>query len=231
MGSTDSPELPVPVPAPAPAPRAEPEGGWALLAVLRAPGAEWDAANPALGVELVPEAGLAALVAPAAPHDRDADPEQVAGRHWEVHRALLRGDVVPAPVGVVFASRDAVRAFLNESHAGLTGALERVAGRWEFRLHIEVVDSALNAHLALDLSTHIYAELRRIGAAAVTLPHAAGRVLSAAFLVSRTASAAFQDRVEVLARLNTALHLDLTGPWPAYDFVTMVPQPPVNGTA
>ena len=212
---------------PIPLPRAAPAYGWSLLAVLRTPGEEagWDAADPALGVELVAESGLAALIAPAATPGRDAEPEQVAARHWEVHRALLRGDVVPAPVGVVFATREEVRAFLVEAHAGLTGALERVAGRWEFRLHIEVVDTAFSPHLALDLSTHIYAELRRIGAAAVTLPHAGGRVLSAAFLVSRSASAAFQDRVEVLGRLNSALRLDLTGPWPPYDFVTMAPQP------
>ena len=217
-------------PEPIPIPRAAPAYGWALLAVVRAPGeeAEWEAADPSLGVELVAEAGLAALVAPASSPGRDAEPEQVAARHWEVHRALLHGDVVPAPVGVVFASRDEVRAFLVEAHAGLTGALERMAGRWEFRLHVEVVDTAFSPHLALDLSTHIYAELRRIGAAAVTLPHAAGRVLSAAFLVSRSASAAFQDRVEVLGRLNSALRLDLTGPWPPYDFVSMAPQPVVT---
>jgi Gas vesicle synthesis protein GvpL/GvpF len=198
--------------------------GWTLLAVLRAPGDDggWDAADPALGVELVAEAGLAALVAPAVEAGRDAEPEAVAARHWEVHRALLRGDVVPAPAGVVFDSREAVRAFLTESHAGLNGALERVAGRWEFRLHVDVVDAGFSPQLALDLATHIYAELRRIAVASNTLPQVKGRVLSAAFLVNRNASPAFQDRLEVLARLNSALGLDLTGPWPPYDFVTMV---------
>jgi len=216
---------PIPLPRPAPA------HGWTLLGVLRAPGDDpsWDAADPALGVELVVEAGLAALLAPAVAPGRDADPEQVAARHWEVHRALLRGDVVPAPVGVVFDSREEVRAFLTESHAALTGALERVSGRWEFRLHVDVVDAGFSPQLALDLATHIYAELRRISVAANTLPQVKGRVLSAAFLVNRNASSAFQDRLEVLARLNSALGLDLTGPWPPYDFVTMAPQ--MNGSA
>lgn len=215
---------------PIPLPRKAPAHGWALLAVLRAPADDaWDAADPALGAELVREAGLAALVAPASAPGHDAEPEQVAARHWEVHRALLRGDVVPAPVGVVFDSPDEVRAFLNESHAGLSGALERVAGRWEFRLHVDVVDPAFSPQLALDLATHIYAELRRIAVAANTLPQVSGRILSAAFLVNRASSSAFQDRLEVLARLNSALGLDLTGPWPPYDFVTMAPQPVVNG--
>jgi len=209
---------------PIPLPRSGLAHGWALLGVVRAPVqavGEWDAADPALGVELVRSGDLAALVAPAVAPGDDGHADQVAARHWEVHRALLREDVVPAPAGVVFADHEGVRAFLTESHAGLTGALERVAGRWEFRLHVEVVDSAFSRDLALDLSTHIYAELRRISASAVTLPNVRGRVMSAAFLVDRTASSAFQDKLEVLARLNSALGLDLTGPWPPYDFVTM----------
>lgn len=208
---------------PIPLPRAAPAHGWTLLGVLRAPAEDgaWDPADPALGVELVREGDLAALLAPAAAPGQEADAAQVAAQHWEVHRALLLGDVVPAPVGVVFAGPDQVRAFLTESHAGLSGALERVAGRWEFRLHVEVVDPAFSRDLALDLSTHIYAELRRISAAAVTLPTTRHRVLSAAFLVDRDASSSFQDRLEVLARLNSALGVDLTGPWPPYDFVAM----------
>ncbi|HEX6373373.1 MAG TPA: GvpL/GvpF family gas vesicle protein [Longimicrobium sp.] len=208
---------------PIPLPRSGPAHGWALLGVVRAPDADvpWDPADPAMGVELVRAEDLAALVAPAPPPGTDADADHLAARHWEVHRALLRDDVVPAPVGVVFADREGVRAFLTESHAGLTGALDRVAGRWEFRLHVEVVEAAFSRALALDLSTHIYAELRRISAAAVTLPVVHHRVLSAAFLVDRGATPAFQDRLEVLARLNSALGLDLTGPWPPYDFVAM----------
>jgi hypothetical protein len=210
-------------PDPIPLPRSGPRHGWALLGVVRAPAEDgaWDAADPALGVELVRAGDLAALVAPAPPPGSDGQADHVAARHWEVHRALLREDIVPAPAGVVFAEHEAVRGFLTESHASLTGALERVAGRWEFRLHVDVVEAAFSRDLALDLSTHIYAELRRISAAAVTLPNARGRVLSAAFLVDRESSSAFQDRLEVLARLNSALGLDLTGPWPPYDFVAM----------
>jgi hypothetical protein len=96
-----------------------------------------------------------------------------------------------------------------------------VAGRWEFRLHVSVVDPAFPEARALDLATHIYAELRRAGGSAVTLIAPSGRILSAAFLVERAASADFRAQVDRLARLNSALDLDLTGPWPAYDFVQM----------
>ncbi len=181
----------------------------------------WEAADPKLGVRLVPSGDLAALVAHAPPEGADGDPLHVTARHWEVHRALLRGDVVPAPPGVVFREDDEVVAFLTQSYATLRGALARVAGRWEFRLHVSVVDPAFPEPRALDLATHIYAELRRAGGSAVTLISPPGRILSAAFLVERAASADFRAQVDRLARLNSALDLDLTGPWPAYDFVQM----------
>ena len=212
---------------PIPLPRKAPAHGWTLLAVLRAPAdGAWDAADPALGAELVPEAGLAALVAPAVG----------AGERTRSRSTWPRGTGrctapccaatwCPRPWAWSSIRTTTCRAFLNESHAGLSGALERVAGRWEFRLHVDVVDPAFSPQLALDLATHIYAELRRIAVAANTLPQVSGRVLSAAFLVNRASTAAFQDRLEVLARLNSALGLDLTGPWPPYDFVTMAPQP------
>ena len=210
MAASEPLSLPVPAPPP---------HGLALLGIVPTPEPnEWDAADPALGVELVSEGDLSALLCPAPAPGRESDPEHVASRHWEVHRALLRGDVVPVPVGIVFHTPDEARAFLIESHAAIKGALERLAGRWEFRLHVEVVEPGFKREMALDLATHIYAELRRISAAAVTL--AGGeKVLSAAFLVDRAGSPAFQDRLDVLARLNSALSLDLTGPWPAYDFV------------
>ncbi|HEX2203939.1 MAG TPA: GvpL/GvpF family gas vesicle protein [Longimicrobium sp.] len=204
--------------------------GLSLLAVLPAAGApaEWDAADPALGARLVAYEEVAALVCPATPEGADADPMHVTARHWEVHRALLRGDVVPAPPGVVFADEGGVARFLAESYGSLRAALARVRGKWEFRLHVEVVESAFPQAKALDLATHIYAELRRASSAALTYAHTGKRVLSAAFLVERARSDAFRAKLEQLSRLNSALDLDLTGPWPPYDFVVMHTPPPVQ---
>lgn len=209
--------------APSPGPLHPPAHGLALLAVIPAleDGTGWEPADPALGASVVAGTDLSALVCPAPAPGEEMEPGHVASRHWEVHRALLQGRVVPAPVGIVFADADAVRGFLTESHASLHGAMERVGGRWEFRLHVDVVDPGFARQMALDLATHIYAELRRTSVAAVTLPAAGQRVLSAAFLVERGSSSGFQSRLDVLARLNSALQLDLTGPWPAYDFVQM----------
>ena len=199
--------------------------GLSLLGVIPLDGGvlpEWEPAEPRLGVRLVAYQDVAAIVCNAPPAGGDADPLHVTARHWEVHRALLHGDVVPAPPGVVFSGDDEVVQFLTESYAMLRGALARVAGRWEFRLHVDVVDQAFPSAKALDLATHIYAELRRMAGAAIPAPATETRVLSAAFLVPRAASTAFRDRVEHLSQLNPALELDLTGPWPAYDFVQML---------
>jgi hypothetical protein len=209
-----------------------PSRGLSLLGVVSLDGApaEWEPADPRLGVRLVAYEDLAAIVCPAPPTGADADPLHVTARHWEVHRALLKGDVVPAPAGVVFRLDEEIVAFLTVAYASLRAALARVRGRWEFRLHVQLADPAFAQVKALDLATHIYAELRRISAAALTYPHEGeGRVLSAAFLVDRARSDAFRDRVDKLMRLNAALELDLTGPWPPYDFVAM--QPPARPEA
>lgn len=208
--------------------------GLSLLAVL--PGdlddPVWDPVDPRLGARLVLHDDVAALVAPAPPEGADQDPLHVTARHWEVHRALLSGDVVPAPAGVVFPTDAELLAFLGESYTALRGALARVRGRWEYRLHVGLSDPSFPETKALDLATHIYAELRRLSRAAVPFPRDAPRVLSAAFLVERGASETFRDRVDQLGALNSALELDLTGPWPPYDFVQMVtPPPPVDATA
>lgn len=204
--------------------------GLSLLAVLPADvdDPEWDPVDPKLGARLLLHEDVAALVAPAPPHGADSDALHVTARHWEVHRALLSGDVVPAPCGAVFPGDGEVLAFLEESYTSLRGALARVRGRWEYRLHVTLADPSFPQTRALDLATHIYAELRRLSRSAVPFPHDAPRVLSAAFLVERAASEAFRDRVDQLSALNTALDLDLTGPWPPYDFVSMIPPPPLD---
>ncbi len=181
----------------------------------------WDAADASLRVRLVTYRDLSALLSVPPPAGRETDPEEVAARHWEVHRALLRGTIAPAPAGVLFASDAEVVRFLTESYALLKGALAMVEGRWEFRLHVMVVDNALAETFALDLVTHVYAELRRLSASAVPFPKSGRRILSAAFLVDRASSSAFRSKVEDLAHLNAALEMDLTGPWPPYDFVSM----------
>jgi hypothetical protein len=217
-----APDAAPPAPSADAAPQAPAPAGWALLGVVPVDPdrpAAWEAADPRLGVTVVAYRDLGALVSPVAAGAHGAG--DVTARHWEVHRALLRGSVVPAPMGVVFPAHDEVVAFLTAAYASLKGALDRVEGRWEFRLHVDLDEHGISEAMALDLVTHVYAELRRISAAAIPFPRTGKRVLSAAFLVDRASSVSFQDRVEDLARLNGSLEMDLTGPWPPYDFVQM----------
>lgn len=205
-------------------PSASSPGALSLLAVVPlAAGSPtaWDAADPARGVRLVAHGDVAALVWPVPTGVAAADAATLVARHEEVHRALLRGTVAPAPLGITFATEAEVERFLADADPMLQMALARVGARWEFRLHAEVVESALAEGLALDLVTHVYAELRRLSTAAIPFSRSGKRILSAAFLVDRAASTRFRDRVDELARLNSGLALDLTGPWPPYDFVQM----------
>lgn len=204
-------------PPPAPGPRV-------LLGIVPVEAEQtpvWDAADARLGVSLVPYLDIAALLVPPPDGGDTAGREFLQARHHEVHRALLRGTIAPAPPGIVFARSDDVVRFLTETYAALKGALARVENRWEFRLHIELLEPALSETLALDLVTHIYAELRRNAHAAIPFPHQEGRLLTAAFLVNRADTKAFRARVEELGRVNTALGIEMTGPWPPYDFVQM----------
>ena len=207
--------------------------GLSLLAVIPSDVDDppWDPVDPKLGARLVQHEDVAALIAPAPPSGGDVDALHVTARHWEVHRALLAGDVIPAPCGAVFNDDAEVLAFLEASYTALRGALARVRGRWEYRLHVSLGEPTFPESRALDLATHIYAELRRLSRSAVPFPRDPPRVLSAAFLVERAASEAFRDRVDQLSALNTALELDLTGPWPPYDFVSMLPPPEIDPAA
>ena len=48
-----------------------------------------------------------------------------------------------------------------------------------------------------------------------------GRLLSSAFLIDRAEYSAFELRVREQGRRVEGLRLQLTGPWPPYDFVRM----------
>jgi hypothetical protein len=69
----------------------------------------------------------------------------------------------------------------------------------------------------------LYAELRRSVRAAVPFPGEAGQLLGAAFLVERDNWLEFMQRAEELGKSHPEIALDLTGPWPAYDFVRITP--------
>lgn len=190
----------------------------ALIAVVAAPTGE-----PGPGVEWVTLRGIAAAVHRVAPESA-ADARGAVEEHqrW-MERLLHLSSVVPAPPGIVFHSRAEVERFLEAGHEALGRALDVCADCCELRLHLSVAGGMLREDRASDLASHLYDELRRMARASTPLSHDAGRLFSAAFLVPRADRARFADRARDLGSMSPALVVEVSGPWPPYEFVRIVP--------
>jgi len=149
-------------------------------------------------------------------------PELGAGELAEHQRAVgelaCRGTILPAPPGVIFVGRRALVRFLDDQYVALVEGLTLLQGHWEFRLHVARSAKGSNVGDA----ARLYGELRRLARAAVTFPRRDDRLLSAAFLVERPRWIEFVEHAEELGAKRPELQLDLTGPWPPYDFVKLV---------
>lgn len=165
---------------------------------------------------------IEALVKPTGfelPRDVDAG----LAHHQKVVEGMMRRmTVLPSPFGVVFKGKRPLIRMLQDQYLVFDEGLSLLDGHWELRLHIsstqvgEVEDALGNEAM------EIYTELRRFARAAVPFPSEGKRVLSAAFLVDRTSWVEFIERIEDFGVHHPALTFDVTGPWPAYDFVRMV---------
>ena len=68
---------------------------------------------------------------------------ELVRRHDEVITALaLAGPVLPARLGTLLPSRDAVSQLLEEAHASLADALDRIRGHAEWRLDVRCTQSS-----------------------------------------------------------------------------------------
>jgi hypothetical protein len=146
------------------------------------------------------------------------DDDRVLAHQRVVESAMRRGTVLPLPYGVVFRGRRQLIRLLQEQYLVLDEALSLLEGHWELRLHVAPVtpeDNDVLGAIAMDC----YAELRRHARAAVPLPSEGKRLLTAAFLVERATWIEFVERAEDLGTAHPELLFDVTGPWPAYDFV------------
>ena len=146
----------------------------------------------------------------------------------EAHQRLVEGamrqcTILPAPPGVVFRSRRPLIRFLEDQYPALDEGLAFLEGHWELRLHIEARVAGDPDRSLHEVAAGVYTALRRLARAALPFPCDAPRLLSAAFLVERDAWVEFIERAEALAGAHEELALDVTGPWPPYDFVRIVP--------
>jgi hypothetical protein len=177
------------------------------------------------GIEVITVRDLSALVQRAAYHRQEP-----AASDFERHAGVLdavtqRHPVAPAPVGTVFKGRDAMVRWLELHYHALHEALTFLDGRIVARVHV-VRRDAKQPSTGSDLAAaaaDIFKMLRSQAAAMVSLKteHLTGIVLSGAFLVERDRYDAFSSAVASGAKSHGDLDVQLTGPWPPYDFVRL----------
>jgi len=183
-------------------------------------------ASPVDGVETVVVRELAAIVA-ASPYAAQEPTDERVKRSGAVVAAFAtQGPVLPAPVGVVFRSRDAMVRWLELHYVALSDALSFVDDRVVGRVHVwrpsKLGDEEAGSDLAA-VAAEKPRELRRSAVATVPLrvEQITGIVLSAAFLIEQELWKDFASKVEEQGSRVPNVRLELTGPWPPYDFVQM----------
>lgn len=197
---------------------------------------------------LLPHHGLVAVVShvPEAdfakepfPNGRE-DPDwltALARAHWGVVDALTTVTTpLPLPPGSVFPDDSGVRTMMEAREGYFLRTLERLEGRVEWGVRVSAEEPAgitaappVSPRQAEVLANRLFETLRRY--AEDFRLHAArdpaltgddrdpGRgVLDAAFLVHRSESEKFVERVEQAQGAVPGIRVDLNGPWAAYSF-------------
>src|SRR5690606_33770585 len=149
------------------------------------------------------------------------DPPQLVEHQRAVEYVMRRATILPAPPGVVFRGRRPLLKFMEDQYLALEEGLALLEGNWEIRLHIAAAAGQADEDLAR-LAADAYAELRRHARAAVPFSPGRDHLLSAAFLVERGGWIEFVEKAEELGAAHAGLAVDVTGPWPPYDFVRLV---------
>lgn len=179
------------------------------------------------GAELLHFRDLAAIIAPA---DYSAAPP--TGEVIEQYRRVIDGvfckaPILPAPVGTVFRTRETLTRWLELHYVTLTEALSFVEDRAVARVYVGRADGKPAER---DTGSDVAAAaadslrfLRRHAVVAVPLKseQITGIVQSSAFLVDKELWDDFVTAVEDQRERNPGLALDLSGPWPPFDFVRM----------
>ena len=174
--------------------------------------------------ELVIYRDLGAIVGKAAYSRIEPDEAEILAQHKVIEQVFAHHAVLPAPVGVVFRGEESLQQWLELHYAALADGLTFVDGRCVARLHVtedEKSDDEVDLKAA---SSEMFRELRRESSATIPLKRTDDddeEKLSAAFLVERPRWEAFATAVGEAALKHPGLRWQITGPWPAYDFVQL----------
>jgi hypothetical protein len=182
--------------------------------------------EPLDGTQLIVVRDLAAVVAESPYSPQEPSDDRVAKVTEVISAYHARSAVLPAPVGVVFRSRDAVQSWLELHYVALSDALSFVDDRVVGRVHVWRPTSGDDREAGSDLAAAAAESMRVLRRSAVaTVPlrieQITGIVLSAAFLVEQELWKEFALKVEEQGSRAPNLRFELTGPWPPYDFVQM----------
>jgi Gas vesicle synthesis protein GvpL/GvpF len=180
---------------------------------------------PPAGVRTVAFRDLAAVVADTGSPPLSADEALVASHHEVVEAVFSSRTLLPAPPGVTFRAPQALQRWMELHYVALSDALAYVEDRVAARVHIRRAEGSPGApDTGSDLAAtaaECMRVLRRQAVAGLPLrtEHLTGIVLSSAFLVEREMWKDFSGAVRRLAGDHPAFRVELTGPWPPYDFV------------
>lgn len=155
----------------------------------------------------------------------DIGDAEIRKYHSVIDTIFARRPVLPAPLGVLFRSEETLIRWMELHYVVLSEGLSFVEGRCQVRVHI-VQDVATAAATGADLNaiaTESFRLLRRNSVAAVPLKGEPGtsEVFSAAFLIVRDRLSEFADMAAEEGKRRPELRVEISGPWPPYDFVRM----------
>ena len=185
-----------------------------------------DVRPPVPETELIVVRDVAAVCAQSPYARPEPTPERIDHFAAVVDAYSQRGPMLPAPMGVVFRSRDAVQRWLELHFVSLSDALNYVENRVVARVHVWRPGDPAEREVGADLAAIAADSMRVLRSSSVTtvplrLEKLTGIVLSAAYLVEVERWNEFTSQVEELGRESSDLRFEVTGPWPPYDFVQM----------
>lgn len=177
------------------------------------------------GVRLIPVRELAAVAAEGDYRGNEVDIPDIE-KHLQVIEAVFAQEaVLPSPVGTVFRTDEVLQKWMELHYVALSDALAWVEDRLAARVHITRAtgregDKEAGSDLAA-IAAEVTRSLRRHAVASVPLrsEQVTGIVLSAAYLIERNLWQEFADAVGDERERHHLVAMELTGPWPPYDFV------------
>lgn len=200
------------------------QDGLYFYGVVRARG--WRVGRTSAGeteeLERVRFRDLEAITRPARFELPPLDERNVLAHQRTVEAVMRGGTILPSPYGVIFRGRRQLVGMLQSQYLVLDEGLSFLDGHWELRLHIAPAAPTDEVAGLAEAASGVYSELRRSARAAVPFKREGQRLLSAAFLVDRSRWVEFMDRADDLGNAHPDLSFDVTGPWPAYDFVRIL---------